>query len=266
MGVIQVVVFSILQLGIFPMALITLYHFPYSPFNEKARWALDFKGLEVELEPLMPGPHMPVIKKLTGQTSTPVVSFGDRHIAGSGPILDHLEVIAPEPDWQVEEAYRVEAKAWEKWLDQDVIPVIRRAILQAMLTDFKYFTDVFGEGQPARTKWIYRWILPFAQGLIRRGNGITEDRDVYGDARSAATHVLEQVAKRIQQQPYLFGHKFSRADLVTAAHLAMFIRVDHRDMARPEPSPQALSDFIDPFQNHPAAQWVRDMYRQHRLA
>jgi len=50
-----------------------LHQFPYSPFNEKVRWALAFKGLEHRRINYMPGPHMRSIRKLSGQTTTPVL-------------------------------------------------------------------------------------------------------------------------------------------------------------------------------------------------
>ncbi len=38
-----------------------LHQFQFSHYNEKARWALDFKGLKYEKRSLLPGFHMPVI-------------------------------------------------------------------------------------------------------------------------------------------------------------------------------------------------------------
>jgi glutathione S-transferase len=42
-----------------------LHQFPSSHFNEKARWALDYKGLEHSRLNYLPGPHMRPIKKLS---------------------------------------------------------------------------------------------------------------------------------------------------------------------------------------------------------
>ena len=74
-----------------------LIQFRYSHYNEKARWALDFKGLPHRRTSLLPGPHMGKVKKLTGQTSTPVLRLGGRYVAGSAAIIAALEQAHPEP-------------------------------------------------------------------------------------------------------------------------------------------------------------------------
>jgi glutathione S-transferase len=62
------------------------------------RWALDLKRLPHRRRSLLPGPHMGVVKKLTGRTQTPVLRLDDGSIiAGSAPILDWLEQRHPEP-------------------------------------------------------------------------------------------------------------------------------------------------------------------------
>ncbi len=53
--------------------MLELLQFRHSPYNEKARWALDFKQLPHRRRSLLPGPHMGVVKRLTGRTETPVL-------------------------------------------------------------------------------------------------------------------------------------------------------------------------------------------------
>ena len=50
---------------------IELFQFTYSHYNEKARWAFEFKGIEHTRTNLLPGPHMRKMRKLTGQTAVP---------------------------------------------------------------------------------------------------------------------------------------------------------------------------------------------------
>ncbi|MCA9686256.1 MAG: glutathione S-transferase N-terminal domain-containing protein, partial [Myxococcales bacterium] len=47
-----------------------LVQFAFSHYNEKARWALDYKGLAHRRRSLLPGPHVPVVKLLTGKAET----------------------------------------------------------------------------------------------------------------------------------------------------------------------------------------------------
>ena len=76
---------------------VVLHQFNFSHFNDKARWALSYKGVEYTRETYLPGPHMPAIRKLSGQTSTPVLDWHGKVIAGSAAVIAHLELAAPSP-------------------------------------------------------------------------------------------------------------------------------------------------------------------------
>ena len=54
-------------------ARLTLTTIRFSHYNEKARWALDLKGVPHERVSLMPGPHAPRMLRLTGRTQTPAL-------------------------------------------------------------------------------------------------------------------------------------------------------------------------------------------------
>jgi glutathione S-transferase len=41
-----------------------LLQFPYSNFNEKARWAFDWKGVPHRRTNLLPGPHMARVRRI----------------------------------------------------------------------------------------------------------------------------------------------------------------------------------------------------------
>ena len=72
--------------------MIELLQFRHSPYNEKVRWALDLKRVAHRRRSLLPGPHMGVVKKLTGHTQTPVLPLDDGTVIdGSARILDWLE-------------------------------------------------------------------------------------------------------------------------------------------------------------------------------
>ena len=43
----------------------TLWHIPISHYSEKARWALDYKGIEHERRAPMPGAHIPLALAVT---------------------------------------------------------------------------------------------------------------------------------------------------------------------------------------------------------
>jgi glutathione S-transferase len=74
-----------------------LYQFKRSHYNEKARWALDYKRLPHTRHSLLPGPHKLTVTRLSGQAQVPVLRHGRKIIAGSARIIDYLEQLVPEP-------------------------------------------------------------------------------------------------------------------------------------------------------------------------
>jgi glutathione S-transferase len=63
--------------------MIELLQFRHSPYNEKVRWALDLKRVPHRRRSLLPGPHMGVVKKLTGRATSPPSSARPSRRSGS---------------------------------------------------------------------------------------------------------------------------------------------------------------------------------------
>ncbi len=75
-----------------------LWQFRGSHFNEKARWALDWKGIPHVRRSLLPGWHVPRVLSLTRQTKVPVlVRDGGEVVADSTRIIERLEAVQPDP-------------------------------------------------------------------------------------------------------------------------------------------------------------------------
>ena len=55
-----------------------LLEFPHSHYCEKARWALDFKGIPFEAVAVMPGLHMLTIRLYAPDTAVPVLLTGKK--------------------------------------------------------------------------------------------------------------------------------------------------------------------------------------------
>ncbi len=74
-----------------------LLHFRFSHYSEKVRWALDYKGIPHRRRSYLPGPHAPAARRLTGQTSLPVLVLNGEAIPDSTRIIEELERVAPSP-------------------------------------------------------------------------------------------------------------------------------------------------------------------------
>ncbi|MBP6013347.1 MAG: glutathione S-transferase [Alphaproteobacteria bacterium] len=239
---------------------IELLQFRFSPYNEKVRWALDYKGIAHTRRSLAPGPHAAVTRRLTGQTATPVLKIGARAIAGSAQIIGELETLKPLPAlYPTDEALRARALAIEKRFDEELMPRIRRAILMTIVHDGQYVSKVFGGG------YMYGLLFPLVRGLVKKGNGITGPESAADGAR-AAQEAFDWVAQESKATGYLAGSSFSVADLAVASHLATCIDPPHADMQRPQPAPQKMNEWLERWRGHPGAEWVMRMYAKHRPA
>ena len=243
---------------------ITLHQFEFSHFNDKVRWALDFKGIEHQRKSYLPGPHMPKMKKLSGQAQTPVVSLEGRVIAGSAQIIDALELRFPTPSlYPVDEVLRKQALALQSRFDEVVGPATRTALFSELIHELGYIAKMFGNSASRPSQLIYRGVLPVVKGIMAKGNGVT-DPDNVTQAFEILQQTLDEVADVTQNTGYMVGDRFSIADLTTAALLAPFANPDHVDMRRPVPMPQSISELLAKYNDHPAIHWVGRMYAEHR--
>ncbi len=242
---------------------LVLHMFQASHYNEKARWALDWKGLVHERRAYLPGPHIPAIRRLSGQTATPVLEIDGRVVAGSARIVAELERVWPEPALLPEEpAQRERALALEREVDDEVGPAVRTVIFAAMLDEPDFLCAVFARSQPGWKRAVYRALLPLAKPMIAKANGVVPGNVERATARTE--RALEDTARRVGAAGQLVGERFSVADLATAALLAPLADVDHPDMALPRPRPEPVARALARWERHPALQWVREQYAKHR--
>ena len=69
--------------------MMTLYQFQFSHFCEKARWALDFKGLPYACKNLITGPHRKVASNLAPRSCLPILV--------DGGVVVYDSTVAPAP-------------------------------------------------------------------------------------------------------------------------------------------------------------------------
>jgi len=244
-------------------ATIELLQFPFSHFNEKARWALDFKGIAHQRTNYLPGPHVPQIRKLTGQNAVPVLRIDGKVIFGSARIIDELERRHPTPAlYPQDSGARNQALELQARFDNDLGPATRRLIFDATLGEPAYVADMFSTGHPQWKRTLYRVASPLTAILIRSGNGVDVER-----VRKAVVTVettLDFLADRTAATGYLVGDSFSVADLTAAALLGPITDVAHPDMKKPRTMPARAEALIKRYADHPAVRWSIEMYRRHR--
>lgn len=242
---------------------VELVMFLSSHFNEKARWALDWKGVPHRRRALLPGPHARHVKKLSGQTQVPVLCVDGDIVAGSNQIIDTLERRHPEPSlYPADPGERARALEIQSWFDEEVGPKIRRAFFSVVLDEPDYLVRVFAHDRTAPVRFLYRQMLPFAKGMMVKSMQIDEEH--VPEAYEATRRAFEFVAKEAGPSGFLVGGTFSVADLAAASLLAPGVVVEHPDMKKPEPRPPRVQEWLARWADLPGAEWVRRIYASHR--
>jgi glutathione S-transferase len=245
---------------------VVLHQFAASHFNEKARWALDWKAVPHRRVTHFPGPHALAMQRLSRQHATPVLVLEGEVIPGSARILAVLDRRFPERPLLPEDPKHAErAVALQAHFDDEVGPAVRTAIFSVLIREADQLCRTFSQGKPAWSSRLYRAAFPLTRPIIARANGVVDAANVErAFAKSLAA--LDLVAREAGPSAQLVGERFSLADLTCAALLAPLVSPDHPDMRQPEPRPPALADFLARFAEHPGAAWVREQYRRHRPA
>jgi glutathione S-transferase len=240
-----------------------LFQFSFSHYNEKARWALDYKGIPHRRRSLLPGPHAPRMLRMTGRTQVPVLKDGDQVVAGSAAIIDHLEKHHPTPALYPEDPkQRERALEIQSWFDDHVGAEARCAFFFDLLPDAAYSARCFPQERAAATRALYLASFPVTRGIMKRSMGI--------DAKSAAAgrervrEALDFVAQHAGAKGYLVGEGFSVADLTAASLLQLTIFPEQMQIRLPEPKSEAALRWLERWADHPGTAWVADIYERHR--
>ena len=247
-----------------PGANVVLHQFASSHYNEKARWGLDWKGVLHRRETHLPGPHALAMKRLSGQSATPVLCLDGAVIAGSAAILDALESRFPErPLYPADPALRERALAIQRDFDAEVGVAVRTAAFSVLLEERDYLCTTFAGHRSRPVQALYRATFPVLAPIIAQANGVTGAAAIER-AFERTQRALDFVAREVGPSGYLAGDAFSVADLCCASLLAILVDPPHPDMSHPKPMPARVEAFLARFAQHPAAAWVLEQYARHR--
>src|SRR5947209_7296495 len=122
----------------------TLWHLKVSNFNEKARWALDYKQIAHVRRAAVPGAHRRVAKRLTGGSTLPVLLLDGDAIGDSTHIIEALERRYPDrPLYPSDPELRSRALELEEFFDEQLGPNVRVLFLHHALPDARLLLGAF---------------------------------------------------------------------------------------------------------------------------
>lgn len=243
---------------------LVLHQFTASHYNEKVRWALDWRGIPHRRVSWLPGLHSGAMRRLSGQPSTPVLQVGAKAIAGSAAIIDYLERHhADRPLYPAQAAQRSAALAWQQQWDVQVGTATRTLFFAAALGDLDHIAALFAQDARPLTRRLYRATLGLARPLMARANR-ADDPAAVAAARDTVQRALDALAPRINAHDQLVNEGFTVADLTCAALLLPIVDSDHPALAPPSPPPPAVAAMRSTYAGHPTVAWAQRQYARHR--
>jgi glutathione S-transferase len=240
-----------------------LWHIELSHYSEKARWALDYKGVEhVRRTPLV-GFHQAAAMALTrsGHRRMPVLQLEGRAIADSTAIIAALEERRPEPPlYPADPGERRRALELEDYFDEELAPALRSFAWHHVLGQRNGIGDSVAPDR-AVSRRLLNAAAPVAARIIRGDYGATAEQEQA--SRAAIFGAADLVEGELQPSGYLVGDRFSVADLAGAALFTPLMTPPERPYLPPL-FPPAVMAVRDELLERPAGRWVYDMYARHR--
>lgn len=246
-----------------------LWHIPISHYNEKVRWALDYKGVDHKRRAVPPPAHMAAAYAITrGRGYTlPLLQIDGQAIGDSTDIIASLEERYPDPAlYPADPEERRRALELEDFFDEELGPHTRLLGFHEMRSEPEAMAQVAGSMLPGNLKGNERIAGAAGQmgkafAAVRYGSDSEVDADAARKKIVAAFDRLEAELDRGAGE-YLVGDRFTVADLTAACLFVPVVRPEGAPEL-PEP-PENYDKFLAPLRGRRGWTWVGDIFAKHR--
>jgi glutathione S-transferase len=240
-----------------------LWQYSFSNYNEKARWALDYKGIRHRRHSVMPGwPRALWLSR--GDGTLPVLDLDGRRIVDSTRIIAALEERCPDPAlYPADPEERRRALELEDFFDEHAGHDMRRVGFCEARRHLPYALTFMTTDQPrvaaAVARAGLRATFPFVWRYMSARYAFTEE--AVERSREMLAAALNRIESERSGRDHLVGESFTVADLTAAALLYPMVWPPEFPYELPEPPPW---EFIEPLRDHPALGWISRIWRRHR--
>jgi glutathione S-transferase len=240
-----------------------LWQYSFSNYNEKVRWALDFKGIAHRRRSLLPmGPRSLWFSR--GNGTLPVLDLDGRRIVDSTAIIATLEERQPDPPlYPADPDERRRALELEDYFDEHAGHDMRRVGFWEARDETRYGAAFLSTDQLPGVRLLLFSLQPLARpalwGWASRRYGW--DEQAFERSRRTLVTALDRIESERAGGPYLVGESFTVADLTAAALLYPLVWPPEYQYALPEPP---RSEFRESVSDHPAVGWLAEIWRRHR--
>jgi glutathione S-transferase len=240
-----------------------LWQYSFSNYNEKARWALDYKGIQHRRRSVMPGGPRGLWMS-RGDRTIPVLDLDGTRVMDSTAIIAALEERQPERAlYPADPAERKRALELEDFFDEHAGHDMRRVGFCELKDHMDYGLEFMMTDQPRAKAAVGRVGLRAGFPVVWRylSKRYTFNEGAVERSRGTLVAALDRIEAERDGGDYLVGKEFTVADLAGAALLYPLVWPPEFPYELPDPPP---SVFLESVREHPARQWISETWRRHR--
>src|SRR5215210_8098852 len=246
------------------MAQPVLWHLEISHYNEKVRWALDYKGVAHVRRAVRPGLQELTARRLRAGRTVPILELNGRAIGDSTKIIEELERRWPEPPlYPADQEERSRALDLEDYFDEQCGPDARRVLFNDNLAKPGTFLAMFLGADRPRIG-LLETLTPLFCQVVKRRFGIRPE--TVEESRERVRAAFDTLEADVGPSGYLVGESFTVADLTAASILGLIVVPAEFPYIKVPPDERTAQfrRFRDSLKERPAFKWVEDMYARHR--
>src|SRR5215216_2008852 len=241
-----------------------LWHLEISHYNEKVRWALDYKSVAHVRRAVTPALQELTARRLHAGRTVPVLEMNGHAIRDSTKIIEAIERRWPEPPlYPVDPEERSRALDLEDYFDEQCGHDARRVLFNDNLAEpEKFLAMLYGADHPRMG--LLKTISPLFCHVVKRRFAIRPE--TVEESREKVRAAFDTIEAGVGPSGYLVGESFTVADLTAASILAVIVvppEFPYIKLRADERTAQSRR-FRDSLKDRPGFKWVEEMYARHR--